>query len=129
MVLFQEDIFLHLRFPERQYFGAKNGSVSWIACFVPKQARTAIDASAGSQSVAFYLKQRGLRVFTNDFLAFNHAVGKALIENETVRLPKSAATELLPADNSDRLSLIKDIRRCSQQFQAKRVLKFSQSSL
>ena len=113
MVLFQEDIFLHLRFPEPQYFGAKNGLVSWIARFVPKQARTAIDASAGSQSVAFYLKQRGLRVFTNDFLAFNHAVGKVLIENETVRLPKSAATELLPADNSDRLSLIKDIRRCS----------------
>ena len=95
MVLFEQDRFLQYRFPEPQYLGSKSGLISWIAGFIPEGIHSALDAFAGSQSVAFYLKQRGLSVYTNDFLAFNHVIGKALIENQRVQLPRSLAEDLL----------------------------------
>jgi adenine-specific DNA methylase len=34
------------------------------------------------------LKQQGCKVITNDFLNFNNQIGKALIENKSVKLEK-----------------------------------------
>ncbi len=50
--------------------------------------KTAIDAFAGSQSVAFMFKQLGYKTISNDFLNFNNQIGLALIENKDTKLTK-----------------------------------------
>jgi adenine-specific DNA methylase len=85
-MLFDEYKYFDYQFPEPQYLGAKFTHLSWLNNFIPSNIRTAFDAFAGSQSVAFLLKQLGFKIFTNDFLNFNNQIGKALIENTIEKL-------------------------------------------
>jgi adenine-specific DNA methylase len=80
-----EDFFNH-KFPQPQYLGAKTKHLSWIGSHIPKNIKVVLDAFAGSQSVAFYMKQKGFKVLTNDFLNCNNQIGKSLIENNDTRL-------------------------------------------
>lgn len=84
--LFEQVQFEHYKFPSPQYLGAKFNLLGWIARFIPERAKAALDGFAGSQSVAYLLKQRCLQVYTNDFLAFCHQIGAALIENKSETL-------------------------------------------
>ena len=81
-MLFRDFDYFNYRFPEPQYLGAKYKFLDWIYRFIPKNVKTALDAFAGSQSVAYFFKQLGLKTYTNDFLKFNHQIGLALIENQ-----------------------------------------------
>jgi adenine-specific DNA-methyltransferase len=92
--LFEPIRFEAYKFPLPQYLGAKFNLLSWIAKFVPNNVNIALDAFAGSQSVAFLLKQRELQVYTNDFLAFCHQIGKSLIENKNELLSDTEASSL-----------------------------------
>jgi adenine-specific DNA-methyltransferase len=84
-MLFPDDYFKY-KFPEPQYLGAKFILLDWIRKFIPPDCKVALDAFAGTQSVAFLLKQLDYKVLTNDFLSFNHQIGLALIENKSVKL-------------------------------------------
>ena len=88
-MLFDEYKYFEYKFPEPQYLGAKYSIIPWIGQYIPSNVKTALDAFAGSQSMAFYFKQLGFRTITNDFLSFNHQIGKALIENKSVILDDS----------------------------------------
>lgn len=88
-MLFEETKYLDYRFPEPQYLGAKHIHRGWISQFIPENADTVLDAFSGSQSIAYLMKQLGKRVITNDFLSFNHFIGKALIENTNDKLEPS----------------------------------------
>jgi len=79
------DFFNH-KFPQPQYLGAKVKHLTWICSHIPKNTKVVLDAFAGSQSVAFYMKQKGFRVLTNDFLNCNNQIGKSLIENKNEKL-------------------------------------------
>ena len=85
-MLFEEYKYFDHQFPEPQYLGAKYTHLAWIKNFIPKNVKTAIDAFAGSQSVAFLFKQLGYKTITNDFLNFNNQIGVALIENRDAKL-------------------------------------------
>src|SRR5260221_5234554 len=99
-MLFPEYSYFNYQFPEPQYLGAKHTHLAWIKRFIPSGIKTAIDAFAGSQSVAFLFKQLGLQTITNDFLSFNHQIGLALIENNDVTLSQKDVDLLLqPAKN------------------------------
>lgn len=87
-MLFEEYKYLNFKFPEPQYLGSKYMHLSWINKFIPQNINSALDAFAGSQSVSYLFKQLGLRTVTNDFLSFNHQIGKAIIENKSQRLNK-----------------------------------------
>lgn len=87
-MLFQEDKNFSFQFPDPQYLGAKHTHLVWIRKFIPDDVTTAIDAFAGSQSVAFLFKQMGFKTLSNDFLNFNNQIGLALIENKQVKLNK-----------------------------------------
>lgn len=80
-MLFEEAKYLDYKFPEPQYLGSKHIHREWIAQFIPDDVTTVLDAFSGSQSIAYMFKQLGKKVITNDFLSFNHLIGKALIEN------------------------------------------------
>ena len=69
-MLFEEYKYFDYQFPEPQYLGAKHTHLAWIKSFIPNNVKTAIDAFAGSQSVAFLFKQLGYKTITNDFLDF-----------------------------------------------------------
>lgn len=96
--LFPELRFLDYRFPQPQYLGAKYRFRAWIADFLPNGARIVIEPFGGSQSMAYYFKQMGRCVHTNDFMSFSNAIGKALIENKAERL-STKDIELLLSPN------------------------------
>lgn len=106
-VLFEPIQFEAYKFPLPQYLGAKFNFCGWISKFIPENTRVALDAFAGSQSIAFLLKQRGLQVFTNDFLAFCHQIGMALIENPNETLSEAEANSLFDL-RSDARTLMQD---------------------
>ena len=85
-MLFEEYTYFNYKFPEPQYLGAKHTHLAWIKKFIPNNFNTAIDAFAGSQSVAFLFKQMGYKTITNDFINFNNQIGLALIENKNTKL-------------------------------------------
>jgi len=74
-------------FPRTRYQGSKRK----LAATIVEQLgdlnfTTVLDAFGGTGAVAYALKQLGKHVTYNDNLAFNHQIGVALIENDSVRL-------------------------------------------
>ena len=98
--LFKEFAYLDYVFPAPQYLGAKYRFRSWIQEFIPRGIRTVADPFGGSMSVAYFLKQLGYRVLTNDFMAFSAAIGTALVENRGEKL-EPRDVELLLSENPD----------------------------
>ena len=78
--------FHHFCFPQPQYLGSKYRHLHFIEAFLPANTKKVADAFAGSQSVAYFLKQKGYEVHTNDFLSFNHKIGESLVENKCFKL-------------------------------------------
>ena len=108
-MLFKEDKNFSFQFPEPQYLGAKHTHLAWIKKFIPNNVTTAIDAFAGSQSVAFLFKQMGFKTISNDFLNFNNQIGLALIENKGTKLTKEDLKLLFqPATNKKEFKLMED---------------------
>ena len=108
-MLFKEDKNFSFQFPEPQYLGAKHTHLAWIKKFIPNNVTTAIDAFAGSQSVAFLFKQMGFETISNDFLNFNNQIGLALIENKEVKLTKDDLNLLFqPATNKSDFELMEN---------------------
>lgn len=83
--LFPGDFFSY-KFPLPQYLGAKYKHLQWIKCYIPDNIHSVADAFAGSQSVAFFFKQLGFEVYTNDFMNYSNQIGKALVENKDSKL-------------------------------------------
>lgn len=98
--LFSDTDYLSYKFPEPQYLGAKYIHRGWISQYVPADARVVFDAFGGSQSIAYMMKQLGKKTITNDFMAFNSEIGKALIENPGIILSKDDV-EILFSDNDN----------------------------
>ena len=102
-MLFEEYTNFNYQFPEPQYLGAKHTHLAWIKKYIPSDVTTAIDAFAGSQSVAFLFKQMGYKTITNDFLNFNNQIGLALIENNAINLTNADLKLLFqPSENKNR---------------------------
>lgn len=109
-MLFEEYTYFNYQFPEPQYLGAKYKHLAWINKFIPGNVNVAIDAFAGSQSVAFLFKQLGLKTITNDFLNFNNQIGLALIENKNIKLTNEDVNILFqPAKNKKNFQLMEKI--------------------
>jgi adenine-specific DNA methylase len=84
------------RFPSTRYQGSKAKLVDWIWEQIAElDFETCLDAFGGTGSVAYRLKQAGKAVTYNDILKFNYHIGKALIENSTVRLSLEEVQTLL----------------------------------
>lgn len=97
--LFTEFIPTVAQFPSTRYQGSKQKFVDWIwDCIKDIPFHTALDAFGGTGSISFRLKQEGKSVVYNDILPFNHIIGKALIENKSVRLSETDIERLLRKD-------------------------------
>jgi adenine-specific DNA-methyltransferase len=108
-MLFEEYTNFNYQFPEPQYLGAKHTHLAWIKKFMPENIKTALDAFAGSQSVAFLFKQMGYKTISNDFLNFNNQIGLALIENKNIKLTDEDLKLLfIPAPNKKDFELMEN---------------------
>jgi adenine-specific DNA methylase len=74
-------------FPRTRYQGSKRRLAGFIVeQLKPFSYATVLDAFGGTGAVAYAFKSIGKAVTYNDHLAFNHHVGNALIENDSIRL-------------------------------------------
>ena len=85
--LFGEKYKIH-QFPRTQYLGSKERLVKWILETAPKDIKTVFDAFSGTSVVGYYFKDRGYKIYSNDFLKCNYFIAKALIENQNITLDK-----------------------------------------
>ena len=87
---------LTAQFPSTRYQGSKAKLVDWIWDQICDfDFTTYLDAFGGTGAVAYRLKQAGKQVTYNDNLRFNYYVGRALIENNGVRLEPAEVEWLL----------------------------------
>ena len=75
-----------MSYPTVNYIGNKEKIVSWISSLIPNDVTSLLDVFAGGCSVGYMAKEKGLQVYTNDVLQINYYIGKALVENNDVRL-------------------------------------------
>lgn len=74
-------------FPGTRYMGSKNKIIGEIWNFLKDfEFDSFLDCFAGSNVVGYYLKCRGKKVYTNDFLTFSYINSKSIIENSSVLL-------------------------------------------
>lgn len=83
-------------FPGTRYMGSKYKILPFLWENIKNlEFKTALDAFSGSGCVSYMLKQKGIEVYSNDFMAFSANFTKALIENSDVLLEKKDIKLLL----------------------------------
>lgn len=83
------------RFPRTRYQGSKRKLATVIVDRLGGlDFTTVLDAFGGTGAVAYALKAAGKAVTYNDILAFNHQIGLALVENDSVRLTDGEITQV-----------------------------------
>lgn len=83
----EQEIQTRNAFPSTRYQGSKAKFVEWIWKEVSNLPfNTVLDAFGGTGCVAYKFKDCGKSVTYNDILPFNAIIGKALIENTSIRL-------------------------------------------
>ena len=106
--LFDADYF-NYKFPNPQYLGAKKNLLNWINEFLPQNnIFRCLDGFGGSQSVSYYLKQKGYEVITNDFLNANNQIGISLIENKNIKL-NALDIKILFSKNNNKKKLVETL--------------------
>ena len=75
------------KFPSTRFQGSKAKLVDWIWDNAKDlKFKTVVDLFGGTGAVGYMFKQKGKRVFYNDYLRFNYLTGVALIENSYTKL-------------------------------------------
>ncbi len=86
-------------FPSTRYQGSKRKILDWIEEQLDGlDYQTVLDAFGGTGAVSYLFKTKGKSVTYNDSLKFNTTIGKALIENSSVKLSSSEIDLLLNLD-------------------------------
>lgn len=74
------------KFPVTRYQGSKRKIAPWIYENIKGlKFETALDGFGGSATISYLFKRMGKHVTYNDKLHFNYLIGKALIENQSVK--------------------------------------------
>jgi len=85
------------------YFGGKRKLLGHIFKYLPlaTEAPVFVDAFLGGGSVSLFAKARGYRIVCNDIALRSYIVGKALIENDRVKLTEEDVTRFFAVDGSE----------------------------
>lgn len=93
LTLYGEKAFLKL--PSTRYQGSKAKIVEWIWSKINKlEFNSFLDVFGGTGVVAYYMKCMRKQVIYNDNLQFNAIIGKAIIENNSIKLPMNQFTDI-----------------------------------
>jgi len=89
------------QFPTTRYQGSKRKLVAGILDQLGNlEFDTVLDAFGGTGSVAYAFKAAGKAVTYNDLLAFNHQIGLALIENDSIRLSEQQIERIAASETN-----------------------------
>ena len=90
-------------YPPTRFMGSKSKLLSEIWGVASEfQYDTVVDLFSGSGIVGYMFKAQGKRVISNDYMAMSAVFTKAMIENNSVKLPmEEAKALLLPQRESD----------------------------
>ena len=84
------------KYPPTRFMGSKSKLLSEIWGVASEfQFDTAVDLFSGSGIVGYMFKAQGKRVISNDYMAMSATFTKAMIENNSVKLPMEEAKDLL----------------------------------
>jgi len=91
------------KFPPTRYMGSKSKLLPHIRDVIKEfDCNSVLDLFSGSGVVSYMLKAEGKQVLSNDYMALNANMAKALIENNDVTLSIEKAKKLLnPAKDAD----------------------------
>jgi DNA adenine methylase len=82
-------------FPGTRYMGSKYKILPFLWDSIKDfEFNTALDAFSGSGCVSYMLKQKGIEVYSNDFMTFSANIAMALVENSNVCLTDEDLTFL-----------------------------------
>lgn len=94
-------------FPGTRYMGSKNKIIFSIWDILSKyKFNSFFDAFGGSNVVGYFMKTKGKRVITNDFMTMSYYMSKAIIENQSEIISDNELNFLLETKNE--LSFIQD---------------------
>jgi len=89
------------KIPTTRYHGSKAKIVEWIWKNIENiEFDSFLDAFGGTGVVGYYMKRKGKKVIYNDYLKFNHIIGKALIENNNVTLSMEKFKQIMKQDEN-----------------------------
>ena len=84
------------KFPSTRFMGSKSKLLSELWRIASQfKFETAIDLFSGSGVVSYMFKVQGKSVVSNDYMAMSAVFAKAMIENNSIRLPINEAMSLL----------------------------------
>lgn len=89
-------------FPGTRYMGSKNKIIHEIWNVLKDyEFNSFFDAFAGSNVVGYFMKTKGKRVITNDFMQISYLSAKAIIENCDVKLDENDINFLINNSNNE----------------------------
>ena len=75
------------QYPTTRYSGSKRRFLEWIWEHVKDlQFHSVLDAFGGTGSVSLLFKRYGKQVLYNDLLKFNQIIGRAIVENDIIKI-------------------------------------------
>lgn len=87
-------------FPGTRYMGSKYKILPFLWNSIKDlNFNSALDAFSGSGCVSYMLKQKGIEVYSNDFMTFSSKISQSLIENSNTKLNEKDIVGLL-SENS-----------------------------
>ncbi|MFS4468277.1 DNA adenine methylase [Maribacter sp. 2210JD10-5] len=95
-------------FPTTRYQGSKRKILDWLNENLRDiEFQTVLDACGGTGSVSYLFKKMGKSVTYNDVLKFNSLSGKALIENQNIKITTDDLEFILNFDGLEENGFIK----------------------
>lgn len=88
-------------FPGTRYMGSKYKLLPFLWDSIKElEFKSVLDAFSGSGCVSYMLKQKGIEVYSNDFMAFSANVTKAIVENSKTKITQKDIEQLLMTNKS-----------------------------
>ena len=103
------------------YMGSKRKLMSWIWAHTPDKVETVLDLFSGGANVAYYYKQKGLKVIANDLLKYPYHIARAVVENSSVKL-SDEDIEMLLSENKEAGDFI--VKNFHGYYYTKQILEF-----
>ena len=89
-------------FPGTRYMGSKNKIIYDIWHYLEEiEFDSFLDVFAGSNVVSYFMKTKGKKIITNDFMAISYFTSKAIIENTSTRISESDLLLLLETPSNE----------------------------
>lgn len=98
-----------INLPSTRYLGSKQKIVSWVWDNIQDlKFDSFLDLFGGTGVVGYVAKLHDKKVIYNDYLSFNHIIGKAIIENNKERLTEEDLNFILTHQDFNYPSFIED---------------------